>query len=90
LAADLRDAEGDGSETAVEGFRFIPVGVAFACFGALVGLCLEDILAFDAHGFVDEEAKTFGEAVMAMVCEELQDVVEEFRVDVVGHVRSSC
>ena len=61
MAADLRDAEGDGSETAVEGFRFIPVGVAFACFGALVGLCLEDMLAFDAHGFVDEEAKTFVE-----------------------------
>jgi hypothetical protein len=30
LAADLRDAEGDGPETAGEGFRFIPVGVAFA------------------------------------------------------------
>ena len=50
---------------------------------------MEDVATFDAHGFVDEEAKTFGEAVMAMVCEELQDVVEEFRVDVVGHVRSS-
>ncbi len=44
---------------------------------------------FDAHGFVDEEAQTFGEAVMAVLGEELQDVVGEFRVVVVGHVMGS-
>ena len=50
---------------------------------------MEDMLAFDAHGFVDEEAKTFGEAVVAMLCKELQDVGVEFRVVVVGHVMGS-
>ena len=46
-------------------------------------------MTFDAHGFVDEEAQTFGEAVMAVLGEELQDVVGEFRVVVVGHVMGS-
>ena len=43
-------------------------------------------MAFDAHGFVDEEAQAFGEAVMALLGEELKDVVQEFRIGVVGHV----
>ena len=42
-------------------------------------------MAFDAHGFVDEEAQAFGEAVMALLGEELKDVVQEFRIGVVGH-----
>ena len=46
-------------------------------------------MAFDAHGFVDEDAQTFGKAVMAVLGEELQDVVEGFRVVVVGHVMGS-
>ena len=33
-------------------------------------------MAFDAHGFVDEEAQAFGEAVMALLGEELKDVVQ--------------
>lgn len=89
MAADLRDAEGDGAEAAGEGFGFITVCVALACVGTLVGLGLEDVVAFEAHGFVDEEAQTFGKAVMAVLGEELQDVVEEFRVVVVGHVMGS-
>ena len=43
-------------------------------------------MTFDAHGFVDEEAEAFGEAVVALLGEELQDVVQEFRIGVVGHV----
>ena len=43
-------------------------------------------MAFDAHGFVDEEAQAFGEAVMALLGEELKDVVQEFRIGVVDHV----
>ena len=47
---------------------------------------MEDGLAFDAHGFVDEEAEAFGEAVVALLGEELKDVAQEFRISVVGHV----
>ncbi len=43
-------------------------------------------MAFDAHGFVDGEAEAFGKAVVALLGEELQDVVQEFRIGVVGHV----
>ena len=42
-------------------------------------------MAFDAHGFVDGEAEAFGKAVVALLGEELQDVVQEFRIGVVGH-----
>jgi hypothetical protein len=89
LSADLRDAEGDGAKATAESFGFITVCVALACVGTLVGLCLEDVVTFEAHGFVDEASQTFGEAVMAVLGEELQDVVEEFRVVVVGHVMGS-
>ncbi len=37
------------------------------------------------HGFVEEEAQTFGEAVAVMLGEELLDVVEDFGVVVFGH-----
>lgn len=47
-------------------------------------------MAFDAHGFVDEEAEAFGEAVVALLGQELQDVVQEFRIGVVGQVMISC
>ena len=43
-------------------------------------------MAFEAHGFVAEEAEAFGNAVVALLGEELQDVVQEFRIGVVGHV----
>lgn len=86
FAPDLRDAEGDGAEAAGEGLRFIAVSVALAGVGAFVGLGFEDLMAFDAHGFVDEDAKAFGEAVVTLVGQELHDVVQEFRIGVVGHV----
>jgi hypothetical protein len=47
---------------------------------------LEDLVAFDAHGLVDKQAESFGEAVVALLSEKLQDVVQEFRIGVVGHV----
>jgi len=43
-------------------------------------------MAFDAHGFVDEQAQAFGKAGVGLVSQELQDVVQEFRIGVVGHV----
>src|SRR5208282_6465977 len=54
--------------------------------GALVGLGLEDLMALDAHGFVDENAQAFGEAVVALFSQQLQNVVQEFRIGVVGHL----
>ena len=51
-----------------------------------VRLGLEHLLAFDAHRFVDEEAEAFGEAVVALLSQKLQDVAQEFRIGVVGHV----
>jgi hypothetical protein len=86
FAPDLRHAEGDGADAAGEGFGFEAVGVTFAGVRALVRLGLEDLMAFDAHRFVDEEAEPFGEAIVALLSQELQDVVQEFRIGVVGHV----
>jgi hypothetical protein len=37
------------------------------------------------HGFVEEDAQTFGEAVAVMLGEELLDVVEDFGGVVFGH-----
>ena len=42
--------------------------------------------AFLEHGFVDEQADAFGQAVGALFSDELQDRVQEFRVVLVGHV----
>jgi hypothetical protein len=39
-------------------------------------------MAFEAHGFVDEEAEAFGKAVVALLSQELQDVVQEIRIGV--------
>ena len=69
-----------------EGLGFVAVGVTLAGVGAFVGLGLEDLMAFDAHGFIDEQAQAFGEAIVALFSQELQDVVQEFRIGVVGHV----
>jgi len=33
-----------------------------------------------AHGFIDEEADDFGEAVRALFIEELQNGIQEFRI----------
>ena len=85
VAPDLRDAEGDGADAAGEGLGFVAVGATLASVGALVGLGLEDLMAFDVHGFVDEDAEPFGEAVVALLSQKLQDVVQEFRIGEVGH-----
>jgi len=86
FAPDLRHAEGDGADAAGEGLGFVAVGVTLAGVGALVGLGLENLMAFDAHGLVNEDAQTFGKAIVALLGQELQDVVQEFRIGVVGHV----
>ena len=43
------------------------------------------MLALDAHGFVDEQAQALGEGLVALLGQELQDVVQEIRIGVVGH-----
>lgn len=86
FAPDLRHAEGDGADAAGERLGFVTVGVALAGVGAFVGLGLEDLMAFDAHRFVDEQADAFGEAGGALLSEQLQDVVQEIRIGGVGHV----
>ena len=84
--ADLGDLEGDGADAGGESFWFEAMGLALAGVGALVGLGLEDGGAFAAHGFIDEDADAFGEAGGALIGEELQHGMEEFRIGLVGHV----
>jgi len=86
FAPDLRHAEGDGADAAGEGLGFVAVGVTLAGVGAFVGLGLEDLMAFDAHRFVDEQADALGEAGVTLLGQELQDVVQEIRLGRVGHV----
>ena len=62
-----------------------PLALALAGLGALVGLGLEGLGAFLAHGFVDQEADAFGQAAAgALVSQELQNGVQEFRIGSVG------
>lgn len=62
VAADLGDVEGDGADAGGEGLVLVAVGVAFAGGDAFVGLGLKGLMAFDAHGFINEESDAFGEA----------------------------
>src|SRR5450759_4269383 len=55
-APDLRDTELDRADASGEGFGFEAVGLALAGFGAFIGLGMERLGAFLAHGFVDPEA----------------------------------
>jgi hypothetical protein len=59
--------------------------VALAGVSAFVGLGLERVRAFLAHGFIDEEADAFGEAAGAFFIEQLQNGIQEFRIAWVGH-----
>lgn len=60
--ADLGDAQIDLTNAGGEGLRLEAVGMSEALLGSFVGLCLEDGGAFLSHGFVEQEAETFGEA----------------------------
>ena len=84
LPADLRDTELDGADAGVESLGFEAVGVALAGLRAFVGLGLEGLRAFLTHRFVDQEADAFGEAGGALLSEELQNGVQEFRIGLVG------
>ena len=79
------DGVGNGANAPGDGFVFKTIGVAFARVCALVGLRLEHLVAFDAHGFIDEQADAFGEAFVAMFGEVLQNGVQEFRIGLAGH-----
>jgi len=87
IAADLGDVELDGAEAGGEGFVLEAIGIAEAGLGALVRSGLEDLGTFDPHGLVDEQAEAFGEAGGALIGDELQNGVQEFRIGGVGHVR---
>ena len=84
--ADLGNAEFDLTDAGSEGLGLEPIGVSEAFLGALVRLCLKDGRALLAHGFVEKEAETFGEAGGAVSGEKLQNGVEKVRVVRVGHV----
>ena len=84
-AADLGDPELNRADAGGEGFGFEAVGMALAGLGALVGLGLEGLRAFLAHGFVDQQADAFGQAAGgALVSQELQNGIQEFRIGAVG------
>lgn len=86
IAPDLRDAEGDRPQAGGQCLGFEAIGVSLACFDALVRLRLEHLTAFLAHGFVDQKADAFGQALGAFIGEQLQNGLQEFRIGLVGHV----
>ena len=85
IAANLGDLELDAAGRGGQGFGFEAIGIAQAGVGALIGLGLEDLAAFLAHGFIDEQADAFGKAAGAFVIEELHHGVQKFRLVLVGH-----
>lgn len=61
MAAHLRNAEGNGTQSAGDGFWFEIIGVALASLEALIGVGPgEPWHALLAYGFVDEQADAFG------------------------------
>ncbi len=76
IATHLRDFELNGADAGGEGFGFEAVGVTLAGVGAFVGLGLERVAAFLAHGFIDEQADAFGETAGALFIEELKDGIQ--------------
>ncbi len=86
IAAHLRDLELDRAKAGDEGLGFEAVGVALAGISAFVGQGLERLGTFLAHGFVDEQADTLGEAAGTFFIEQLQNGVQKFRIALVGHL----
>lgn len=84
--ADLGDAKLDGAEASDEGFGFKAVGAALSAFATLVRAGLKDGGAFLNHGLVDKQTEALGKARGAFRGEELQNVVQEISIDLVGHV----
>src|SRR6266704_3317060 len=85
ITAHLWNLELDRADASGEGLGFVAIGVALAGVSAFVGLGLERVRAFLAHGFIDEEADAFGEAAGAFFIEQLQNGIQEFRIAWVGH-----
>lgn len=84
--AHLRDIKLAGAETGGEGFRFEAVGASESAFAVLVGAGLEKGGAFLDHGLVDEEAQALGKAGGTFGGEELQNVVQEIKIELVSYV----
>ena len=53
--------------------EFEAIGLALPGFGTFIGLGLERLAAFLAHGFIDEQANPFGKAVGALLGEEVAE-----------------
>ena len=86
IPAHLGDLELDGAAAGGEGFGLEAVGMAKAGVRAFIGLGLQGLGAFLAHGFIDEEPDAFGESTGAVFSQQLQNGVQEFRIAWVGHV----
>lgn len=87
ISTELRDVEGDEIVPCVDGLGLVAVAVAIGGFGALVGLGVENLGAFVAHGSIDEQPGALGEAFGAVFVDELQEAIEELRLGLVRHVR---
>lgn len=85
VTANLWDFELHFAHAGVDGFGFEPVGVSLARGSAFVGLGSKSFGSLADHRFIEEDTEAFEEAIEAGVVELLQDVVQEFRVVLVGH-----
>ena len=85
FAADLRDPEVDGADAGGEGLGFEAVGVALAGFGAFVGLGLERVMRSWRMASLTRRRRPSAKPRGALVSQELQNGVQEFRIALVGH-----
>ena len=83
---DLGNAQFDGADSGGQSFGFEAIGSTKSLVAALVRAGLEDGTTLLDHGLVNKEAKAFGESRGSFVSEELQNVVEKIRINLVGHV----
>ena len=84
--ADLGDLEGELADARLQILGFESVGVPHALGAALVGRGPQKLRALDLHRFVEERLEGVRHRGKAILGEEFQDVVEDFRIgDVVGH-----
>ena len=86
VAADLRNGESDRADASGKRLGLEAIGVTLASFRALERLSTKRGGTLREHGLIDEDAKRIGEGIGAIVCEKLQDGIQEFRMIEAGHV----
>jgi hypothetical protein len=86
VAAHLGNLKSDGSQRAGHRLGLVAIGLAQTGGGAFVRLGLQRARALLAHGLVDQEADAFGETAGALLGEELQNGVQEFRFGWAGRL----